>query len=249
MKMLAFIIVAAGSVENPFQDMKLIGYWIEDLKDEEFCAPQEVVGFLPPEVRTRIANYLDAGSVDMGNSQFGFSWCRFFCGASDNQMGSKELTDGGWIWPEGLSHYVRAHGIILPEEFVAHALANESARSGAVTTRMVWTGPMSTDYWRKWCAARRSPSFLERLRRARTEADACARIVVQEEIQRRVSEEIACHGLGKDHCIFVGCGERVLSGMKLCARHVIRDTEDIPFACYDLTPELMLELGFGTICR
>ena len=219
--------------------MKLIGYWIEDLKDEEFCAPQEVVGFLSPEVRTRLANYLDAGAVDMGNSQFGFSWCRFFCGASDKAMGSKELTDGCWIWPEGLSHYVRAHGILLPEEFVAHALANGSARSGADSQPVVWGDSPDMDYWLDWCAARRSPKFLERVRRARSEAEARAQVVKEEEIQRMVAEEIACHGLGEEHCIFVGCGEKVLSGMKLCARHVLRDTDDMAFECYDLTPELL----------
>ena len=217
--------------------MKLIGYWIEDLKDEEFCAPQEVVGFLPPEVRTRLANYLDAGTVDWGNSQFGFSWCRFFCGASDREMGSKELTDGCWIWPEGLSHYVRAHGILLPEEFVAHALANGSAPSGADSQRAVWGDSPSMDYWHNWCAAKRSPSFLERLGRARMVADERARIMEQDEIQRMVSEEIARHGLGEEHCIFVGCGERVLSGMKLCARHILRDTDDLALECYDLTPK------------
>ncbi len=153
-------------------------------------------------------------------------------------MGSKELTDGFWIWPEGLSHYVRAHGILLPEEFVAHALANESVRSRADRV-LEGGGPVSFDSWRNWCAARRSPSFLERLRRARIEADARARIVEQEEIQRMVSENVACHGLGEDQCIFVGCGERVLSGMKLCARHVIRDTDHIALECYDLTPELL----------
>jgi len=219
--------------------MNLIGYWIEDLKDEEFCAPQEVVGFLPQEVRTKLANYLDGGSVDLGNSQMGFSWCRFFCGASDSEMGSKALTDGCWIWPEGLSHYVRAHGILLPEEFVAHALANEPPHSGADNKRVVRGGEASLDYWRQWCAARRSASFLERLRRARTEADARARIVEQEEIQQMVSEEIARHGLGEEQCIFVGCGERVLSGKKLCARHVIRDTEYLALGCYDVTPELL----------
>jgi hypothetical protein len=68
-----------------------IGYWIRSLKDEEFCAPQEVVGNLPPEVRRKLADYLDAGADDFLNSQCGYSWCRFFCGATSEQMGSREL--------------------------------------------------------------------------------------------------------------------------------------------------------------
>jgi len=28
------------------------------------------------------------------------------------------LTDGEWVWPEGLSHYVEYHNLILPDEVV-----------------------------------------------------------------------------------------------------------------------------------
>ena len=218
----------------------LIGYWVQSLKDEDFCAPQEVVGSLAPDVRSRLADYLDAGSVDPLNSQFGYSWCRFFCGASGQEMGGTELTDGCWSWPKGLSHYVRSHGIILPEEFVAHALANETPHFPPEPASQPFLGVSSSlDYWRKWCAAHRSPIFLERLRRARAEADAHARVVKRDEIQRRVLEEIYRHGLGDDRCIFAGCEERVLSGMKLCARHVLRDTDHIADTCYAITPELV----------
>src|SRR5215813_8637705 len=136
--------------------MPLIGYWIRNLKDEEFCAPQEVVGDMAESVRTKVADYLDAGCVDVWRSQWGCSWCRFFCGISSQQMGNKELTDGCWLWPEGLSHYVRAHSIILPQEFVAHALANEPLRSTQDDTLQP-SSDASLDYWRKWCAVHRSP--------------------------------------------------------------------------------------------
>lgn len=33
-------------------------------------------------------------------------------------MGSKCLTDGNWVWPEGLAHYIEAHEVRLPDEFV-----------------------------------------------------------------------------------------------------------------------------------
>jgi len=219
---------------------RVIGYWIRNLKDEEFCAPQEVVGNLPREVRSKLADYLDGGSIDPLNSQCGYSWCRFFCGVSNERMGSKELTDGFWSWPEGLSHYVRAHGIILPEEFVAHALANGVPRPPRQQikqpSRQVTP---SLDFWRKWCSTHRAPAFLERLRRARAEADARARVVEREEIQRRVSDEIARYGLGDARCIFVGCQERVLSGRKLCARHMLKDTNHIADGCYSITPQLV----------
>lgn len=213
----------------------LIGYWIQSLKDEEFCAPQEVVGALPPDVRTKLADYLDAGDHDFF-SQMGYSWCRF-CGATGKEMGSRELTDGFWVWPEGLSHYVRAHGIILPEEFVADALAQPRPRHLNPFRAL---GPVSLDYWRDWCASHRSPALLERLRRARAEADLRAPGVVQDYFQGRVSEEIARHGQGDERCMFAACDEKVLRGMKLCARHVVREDPDlIASSCYVISPELL----------
>jgi hypothetical protein len=216
-----------------------IGYWICSLKDEEFCAPQEVVGNLPPDVRRKLADYLDAGGDDFLQSQMGYSWCRFFCGATGKQMGSRELTDGLWIWPEGLSHYVRAHDIILPEQFVAHALAQERPPT-LPSDPLSDFGAISWDLWRDWCASHRSPAFLQRLRRARAEADVQALVLVREYMQRRVSEEVGRHGLGDERCMFAGCEEKVLSGMKLCARHVLReDTDHIADRFYAITREFL----------
>jgi len=39
-------------------------------------------------------------------------------------MGSKELTDGVFVWPEGLHHYVSRYNVVLPEEFVEHMKLN-----------------------------------------------------------------------------------------------------------------------------
>jgi hypothetical protein len=33
------------------------------------------------------------------------------------------LTDGEWVWPDGLPHYVERHAVRLPDEFVAGAAA------------------------------------------------------------------------------------------------------------------------------
>ena len=55
----------------------------------------------------------------------GFSACRFECRDKYGMLGSGELTDGEWVWPEGLPHYVERHGVMLPEEFVASASARE----------------------------------------------------------------------------------------------------------------------------
>ena len=36
-----------------------------------------------------------------------------------------ELSDGVWLWPDGLAHDVEAHGVRLPDEFVAYAAARD----------------------------------------------------------------------------------------------------------------------------
>ncbi|MEV4556282.1 hypothetical protein AB0K51_04695 [Kitasatospora sp. NPDC049285] len=61
-----------------------------------------------------IADYLDHGQV--AASWMGASRCRL-CSRSN---GSRDLTDGYYLWPEGLAHYVLDHGVRLPAEFVDH---------------------------------------------------------------------------------------------------------------------------------
>jgi len=53
----------------------------------------------------------------------GLSPCRF-CGV---YLGSKELTDGTYCWPEGLAHYLAAHDVRLPDEFVTHVESSAEA--------------------------------------------------------------------------------------------------------------------------
>jgi len=218
---------------------KLIGYWIASLADEEYCAPQELKGTLTSEVRRKLASYLDAG--ERVNQYCGLSWCRYFCGVSNAEMGSGELTDGVWTWPEGLSHYVRAHGTVLPEEFVEHALANEPPQTAESSTDSFFSNNSpSSEFWREWCAARRLASFLKRLGNARAQADVQAKKFAEEYIRRRISQEINQYGLGSEACIYAGCHERALAGMKICALHNLGDTNS-PLAdrCYELTPEFL----------
>ena len=47
----------------------------------------------------------------------GYSPCRI-CGV-DN--GAAEYTDGTYVWPEGLAHYIYDHAVRLPEDLVRHA--------------------------------------------------------------------------------------------------------------------------------
>ncbi len=102
--------------------LEALGYWFNDRAPSAYPRPQRLVGPWDEAERARVVAYLRAG--DELESYRGTSYCRFACGVPSEQMGSRDLTDGRFAWPEGLAHYVEAHDVRLPEPFIAHALAN-----------------------------------------------------------------------------------------------------------------------------
>lgn len=134
----------------------MVGYWPTlhrpasgqpPALDEERCPlpdPHRLVDRTwRPQQRELIAGYLRAGSVVA--SWMGLSPCRFGCGA----YGSADMSDGVWQWPEGLVHYVEAHSLRLPDEFVVTMEGNgwsvpREAEKGA--------GPPSLEFWVGWAA-------------------------------------------------------------------------------------------------
>jgi hypothetical protein len=64
----------------------------------------------------------------------GYSECRL-CGARN---GSLELTDGVYVWPDGLSHYVRQHSVRLPTAFTDHVERMETLTDGLTIDDTWW---------------------------------------------------------------------------------------------------------------
>jgi hypothetical protein len=73
------------------------------------------------EERALVIDYLTHGAA--ARRFWGVSSCRL-CGIEN---GRGELTDGEWLWPDGLAHYLIAHQVRLPEEFVAHVRERHGA--------------------------------------------------------------------------------------------------------------------------
>lgn len=69
------------------------------------------------EERQLVLEHIECGM--MIRAWMGFSPCRF-CGTSN---GNLDLTDGVYLWPQGLAHYLKEHDVRLPVEFVEHVLA------------------------------------------------------------------------------------------------------------------------------
>ena len=97
-----------------------IGFWRDPgIRDHRFRHP---IAFVDSEwdlaERRLVADHLRSGK--RATSCMGYSWCRFNCGIDDAEMGDSDFSDGLWLWPEGLAHYVLEHAVRLPEEFLRH---------------------------------------------------------------------------------------------------------------------------------
>jgi hypothetical protein len=99
----------------------LIGYW----RAKDAAHWPDPVDFIDStwdvDERDIVVDHLSRGFVV--RAYMGYSPCRI-CGR-DN--GALELSDGIYVWPEGLAHYLADHGVRPPEQFVAHALAMAEA--------------------------------------------------------------------------------------------------------------------------
>jgi hypothetical protein len=69
-----------------------------------------------PRDKKKLLNYLEKAPVLMTS---GPSATCLVCGC-DVGNNSKNHSDGVWVWPAGLSHYVREHAVVLPQAFVDH---------------------------------------------------------------------------------------------------------------------------------
>ena len=120
-------------VVNRSSKLILIGYWDGEETDHSWPSPESFIDHSwDPEDRDLIAQYLSGGLIV--RTYMGYSRCRI-CG---EQNGDVELSDGIFVWPEGLSHYVKAHAIRLPDRFVTHALGNIDSLESADRDEEWW---------------------------------------------------------------------------------------------------------------
>jgi hypothetical protein len=145
----------------------LVGYWCDDGASESWIHPRHLVdASWESEDRNRIVGYLR--SVAVVAIAMGYSHCRFRHGQPDEETGCCELSDGTWVWPEGLWVYVDRYKVRLPDAFVAHMKERDFIPPTDVAPLLVEEGtPMYNEtFWRQWCAQERRKrpwSFLRRL--------------------------------------------------------------------------------------
>ena|ERR1700722_831264 len=189
--------------------LKPIGWWIETLTNEELPAPQELVTDIPSDERGALTRYLANG---LPLIQYrGYSWCRFGCGIDDLKMGSWDFTDGIWVWPEGLAHYVGVHSVGLPEAFIKYAL------SGAPPTKPDGEQSYDDAYWVNWCANRRLSKIQNGIRDAlgKTQTEVAARMKIRADAMEQEQ------GRSVDRCAWAMCSRQALAGKSICAEHYL----------------------------
>jgi hypothetical protein len=135
--------------------LKAVGYWYYPSPsrlspEERFPDPRRLVRpNWAAGQRGRIAAYLRSGKTYA--HWRGFSFCRFRCGTRPSEMGSRCLTDGIWVWPEGLAHYVECHGVHLPSEFVrTMRRRNWRIPARAQTATRAARGEPDYSFWLVW---------------------------------------------------------------------------------------------------
>lgn len=91
--------------------LRAIGYWYSD-RDPSLPRLQDLVDpTWETAAREAMIDYLERGVVV--SVSLGTSLCRI-CGKG---TGGCEQSDGVFIWPDGLVHYLREHAVRLPDEF------------------------------------------------------------------------------------------------------------------------------------
>jgi hypothetical protein len=111
-----------------------IGYWAESqdpLKDryetKRILLPWPG-DFLDPEWRGHEKNMVIVHLRDAPNVEHwrGFSSCRL----CTQHHGSTDKSDGAYVWPSGLAHYVEEHSLRPPPEFVSHIIRYNNRAAG-----------------------------------------------------------------------------------------------------------------------
>ena len=106
--------------------LMLVGYWAGPHAGADLPLVDRMIdtGWDADE-RDEVAAYVANGTVARG--YMGFAECRV-CGQPN---GNLEFTDGTYVWPEVLAHYVAQHGVRLPQEFVSHVARSVERIEGA----------------------------------------------------------------------------------------------------------------------
>lgn len=160
--------IATDSESGPPADateLQMIGLWVTDPDDRDgrlgFPHPSSLTTEnWEAKRRDDIVAYLRGGRSL--RTYVGFATCRFE-NCERGNLGSDDLTDGRWAWPEGLWHYVAHHRVRLPDSFVANAASHGFKGPRSLANKRV---ALDDSFWLRWVAENTAPPPAQ--------ADACS---------------------------------------------------------------------------
>jgi len=116
--------------------LTLIGYWRADGdRTSDYPDPRDWVDAdWDEDERHATGFYFATGTLF--RTFMGYSPCRI-CGQNN---GAVDYTDGTYVWPEGLAHYIYDHAVRLPDELIAHARQRLDSLEGRDVASDWWVG-------------------------------------------------------------------------------------------------------------
>lgn len=119
----------------------VIGYWRNAAEPYWPDVNDYVDPTWDPTARATVADRLRAGR--QVRQSRGHSTCRI-CGQPN---GTAEFTDGTYVWPEGLAHYVSDHQVRLPQPCETHFLAPLGPGNSVVTAANIRVREADEAWW------------------------------------------------------------------------------------------------------
>ena len=109
---------------DQFELLRREGFWCSE-EEPHLPHPSDFVDeSWDVEERRKVIAYLGSSYL-APIVQAGPSWCRMGCRDLPADIGTQDLTDGTWRYPEGLVHYLRNHGVKPSQAFLEHVRRNE----------------------------------------------------------------------------------------------------------------------------
>jgi ankyrin repeat protein len=142
-------------------ELRPVGFWRAGPEPDASGLPhpsEAIDAAWPARERARVVRYLRRGEVIA--AYLGYSTCRLACGIPWSFMGSRDLSDGVWVWPEGYAHYVEHHDVRPPAEFLADIAARLPGSPPWWRLRVAWGRRLQR---RRLAAARRADEEEARL--------------------------------------------------------------------------------------
>lgn len=104
--------------------LKPVGFWRSE-REPDLPHPRNLVDVSwSSEERASVLLYLGDAYVGPYHS-CGMSWSRLGCPGHPDDIGTLDLTDGTFLFPEGFAHSIRVHAVRPPDVFSHHLRSHE----------------------------------------------------------------------------------------------------------------------------